>query len=288
MFLKPFAYERATTLGEACDLLRSHGEAAKVLSGGQSLLPMMNAGLLYCDVVVDISRLEGLPGVEAVASDGFVTLGALVTHAELAGVEAVRRHLPLVAEAARHVGNGRVRNRGTLGGSLAHADPAAEIPLVMTALGARVQVSDGRSEREIPAEELAVSFFSTQLAFDEVLTAVRVPVLGPGWGWSFLELARRSGDFAYAAVAALVRTAGGEVVEARLAVGGVGERPMRLGAVEVTLSGAGRAELAERSAITEPLQPPSDANASAAHRRRVLPVLVRRALDEAFARSEAA
>ncbi|MGH9305159.1 MAG: FAD binding domain-containing protein, partial [Acidimicrobiales bacterium] len=238
MFLKPFSYERAATVQDACEMLRRRGEGAKLLAGGQSLLPMMNAGILECDALIDISRMAGLSGVSSPDDDGFVSIGALTTHGELARDGTLRTNQPLVCEAAGHIGNSRVRNRGTLGGSLAHADPAGELPLVMTALGARVMITDGLSERDIPAEELPVSYLATQLNSDEVLTAVRVPVLGPGWGWSFHELARRSGDFAVAAVAALVRSSSGLVVEARLAVGGVGDRPARLGAVEASLSGA--------------------------------------------------
>jgi aerobic carbon-monoxide dehydrogenase medium subunit len=288
VFVKPFRYERATSVEEACELLRRYGDGAKVLAGGQSLLPMVNAGLLECEAVVDIGPVEGLRGFAATADEGYLEMGALVTHATLAADENVQRLQPLVASAARHIGNVRVRNRGTLGGSLAHADPAAELPLAMTALGALVEVSDGRGEREIPAEELAVSFLSTQLGPDEVLTAVRVPVLGPGWGWSFREIARRTGDFAVAAVAVALRTAAAAVVEARVAVAGAADRPLRLGAVEAALSGAGRTELPDRVGALEGIDPPSDANASASYRRRVLPVLVSRALDEAFARTEAA
>ena len=288
MFVRPFRYERAGAVGDACEMLRSYGEEGRLLAGGQSLLPMVNAGLLECRAVIDISRLEGLSEITGVDPDGFVHVGALATHAQLARDETLQRHQPLAAEAARHIGNSRVRNRGTLGGSLAHADPAGELPLVMTALGAVVSVTDGRSVRTIPAEELPLSFLSTQLAPDEIVTGVRMPALGAGWGWSFLELSRRTGDFAVAAVAVLLRTAGGAVVEARVGVGAVGERPVRLGAVEVALSGAGRKDLPGRVRTLEGINPPSDSNATAEYRRLVLPVLLRRALDEAFARSEAA
>lgn len=267
-------------------MLRREGEGAKVLAGGQSLLPMLNTGLFDCTALVDISRLDGLSSITV--ADGYLSLGTLVTHARLAADGIVRAHQPLIAEAAAHVGNARVRNRGTLGGSLAHADPAAELPLVMTALGAKVIVSDGQSVREVPAEEFATSFLSTQLAPEEILTGVRAPVLGEGWGWSFREMSRRTGDFAVAAVAVLLRTADGHVIEARVAAGGVGERPVRLGGVETALTGAPRSELADRSRRIDDLDPPSDPNGSAGYRRRLLGVLVQRALDEAFERTEAA
>jgi CO/xanthine dehydrogenase FAD-binding subunit len=285
MFVKPFRYERASSLEEACELLRQHGDGAKVLAGGQSLLPMLNTGLLDCDLLVDISRI-GLDGVAE--RDGFLEIGALVTHARLAAHPEVRRAQPLVAEAASHIGNLRVRNRGTIGGSLAHADPAAELPLVMTALGAKVIASNGAEMREIAAEELAVSFLSTQLADDEVVAAVRVPVLGEGWGWGFVELARRLGDFAVAAVAVALRTSDGAVLEARVAAGAVSETPVRLGGVEASLSGATFDELRDRCRRIDEVEPPNDSNGSASYRRKVLGVLVRRAVEEAFARAEAA
>lgn len=286
MFVKPFRYERAHDVEHACEVLRRHGDRAKVLAGGQSLLPMLNTGLVSYETVVDISRLAGLSSVSA--ADGYLEIGSLVTHSKLAADHQLREQQPLVCAAARHVGNERVRNRGTLGGSLAHADPAGELPLVMTALGAKVEVTDGRSTREVPAEELPISYLSTQLAEDEIVTSVRVPVLGEGWGWSFQEISRRLGDFGVAMVAVLLRTKDSEIIEARVAAGAVADRPLRLGGVEVSLTGASRRELAARTERLDEVDPPSDANASSAYRRRMLGVLVRRALEEAFERSEAA
>lgn len=285
MFVKPFAYERAGSVAEACDLLRAHGGEARLLAGGQSLLPMINSGLVDCEALVDLSHLEGLRSLSE--DEGFVEIGALTTHAALEASTLLSRLQPLVSDAAGQVGNPRVRNRGTLGGSLAHADPAAELPLVMTALGATVLVSDGRTSREVAAHELQQSYFSTVLEPDEVVTGVRVPVIGPGWGWSFVEASRRRGDFAMAAAAVLLRTAGGEVIESRVAVGGVAERPLRLGAVEVALTGAGRQELAGRVATLGGIHPSKDASASAEYRRHLVGVIVRRAVIEAYERAEA-
>jgi len=285
MFVKPFRYERVLRVDEACELLREHGETAKVLAGGQSLLPMMNAGLVEPDVLVDISQIPSMSGI--VRSDGYLEIGALTRHAVLASDSEVGTHQPLLSEAARWVGNARVRNRGTLGGTLAHADPAAELPLVLTALGATVRATDGRTTRDIKADELAVSYLSTQLEPDEVVSVVRVPVLGSGWGWSFTELSRRAGDFAIVAVAVLVRCADGRALEARVAAAGVGDRPTRLGAVEASLSGATRAEANSRLSAIPEVEPFSDPVASAGYRRHLLTVLVRRAVAQAFARSEA-
>ncbi len=139
-----------------------------------------------------------------------------------------------------------MRARGTLGGSLAHSDPAAELPLVMVALGGVYEITDGRRSREVKAEEFHLGFLTTQLAEDELVVSARVPALGPGWGWSFQEVSRRDGDFALAAAAALVRMAGGVIVESRVAVGGVADRPVRLADVEISLSGARVGEVGDR------------------------------------------
>ncbi|MGC8471736.1 MAG: FAD binding domain-containing protein [Acidimicrobiales bacterium] len=287
MFLKPFRYARAADVAEACDLLRRE-EGSKVLAGGQSLLPLMHTGLVEPELLVDISHIADMTGLSR--RDGYLELGALTRHAELASSRDVRAGQPLLAQAASHVGNPRVRNRGTIGGSLAHADPAAELPLALTALGATLVATDGSSAREIKSDELALSYLSTQLAPDEIVTRVRVPVLGPGWGWSFSELSRRTGDFAIVAVAVLLRSADGCVLEARVAAAGVGARPTRLGGVEAALSGATRAELQGRigdvPAVSAEVDPVSDGVASADYRRHLLTVLVRRGIDQAFARSE--
>ena len=285
MFVKPFRYARVGTADEACDLLRRHGERAKVLAGGQSLLPMMNAGLLDAELLVDISRIEGGSAVARVG--GYLEVGAQVRHASLAAHPDVRAVQPLLTAAASSIGNPRVRNRGTLGGTLAHADPAAELPLVLIALGATVEASDGRSSREIRADEFATSFLSTQLRQDEIVTRVRVPVLGTGWGWSFIELSRRKGDFAVVAVAVLLRVADGQVLEGRVAAAGAGDQPVRLGGVEAALSGAARHELPGRVGEVREVDPRSDALASAGYRRHLLTVLIRRGVEEAFERSEA-
>ena len=259
-----------------------------MLAGGQSLLPLMNTGLVEPELLVDISHVADMMGLSR--RDGYLELGALTRHAELASSQHVRACQPLLAQAASHVGNPRVRNRGTIGGSLAHADPAAELPLALTALGAMLVATDGRSAREIRSDELALSYLSTQLAPDEIITRVRVPVLGPGWGWSFSELSRRTGDFAIVAVAVLLRSADGCVLEARVAAAGVGARPTRLGGVEAALLGATRAGLQDRledvPGFFAGVDPASDGVASADYRRQLLAVLVRRGISQAFARSE--
>ena len=284
MFTRAFRYERAERYSDACDLLREHGDEAKVIAGGQSLLPMINLGLVQPGLVVDISRLA--EGRElTVTGDGYLVLGALVTHARLAADPAARAAQPLLPAAAGQIGNTRVRNRGTLGGSLAHADPAAELPLVMVALGATYEVTTGRASREIRAEDFHLGFFTTGLDDDELIVSVRAPVLGPGWGWSFQEVARRDGDFAMASAAALIRSADGLIIESRVAVGGVSDRPLRLADVETALTGCAVANLAERVGPIQGISPADDTSASARYRARLARVLVLRALAEAAGRA---
>jgi aerobic carbon-monoxide dehydrogenase medium subunit len=283
MFTRPFRYERAERLADACSLLREHGEGAKVIAGGQSLMPLINLGLVQPDVVIDISRVAGQRDLRA--ADGYLTVGALATHADLAADRLVADAQPLLGAAARLVGNARVRSRGTLGGSLAHGDPAAELPLVMTALGASYELTNGVQPRTVAAQEFHVTFMTTQLAEDELITSVRLPTLGPGWGWSFLEVSRRDGDFAMAAVAVLVRVADGLIVESRVAVGGVSDRPVRLADVETSLSGATPAQIGDRVGPLQGIRPVTDAGASAGYRAQLCRVLVTRALTAACHRS---
>lgn len=286
MFTRPFQFERADQLADACELLRQHGEGAKVIAGGQSLMPLVNLGLVQPEVVIDISRAAAGRHVSLVA--GFLTVGALMTHARLAADSLAADTQPLLGAAARKIGNARVRGRGTLGGSLAHSDPAAELPLVMVALGAAYEITDGRRSREAKAEEFHLGFLTTTLADDELVVAARVPRLGPGWGWSFQEVSRRDGDFALAAAAVLVRIAGGVIVESRVAVGGVSDRPLRLADVEIALTGATVSQIGDRLGPIQGIRPISDTSASAGYRAHLCRVLVARALAEAGRRSEEA
>lgn len=286
MFVKPFRYQRAGSLAEAADALRAAGGAAKVIAGGQSLLPMMNLGLLDLESVIDVSRVPEARGVTE--DDGYLGIGALTRHRELQSDALVAAHQPLLATAAGNVGSSRIRSRGTLGGSLAHSDPAAELPLAMTALGAAYELTDGGATRTVPADEFHLTYFTTALAEDELLASVRVPKLGPGWGWGFREVSRRPGDFAIVAAAVLVRVDGGEIVESRVALGGVSERPLRLGAVEVSLTGARAGDLPDRVGPIDGLDPVTDTSATAGHRHHLARVLTLRALADACGRAEEA
>jgi CO/xanthine dehydrogenase FAD-binding subunit len=286
VFVKPFRYERASTVAEACEALRTAEGSVKVIAGGQSLLPMMNLGVLDLDAVVDVGHVPGAGDFTA-TDDGYLTIGALARHADLERSDLIRSRQPMLAEAARWIGSSRIRARGTLGGSIAHSDPAAELPLAMTVLGAEYEVSDGVSTRVVKATEFHVSYFTTMLAEDELLTSIRVPVLGPGWGWGFVEVARRLGDFGLVSAAALARVADGRVIEARVGLAGVADRPQRLGAIEIAVEGAAADEIDARVGPIEGLEPTSDTNASADHRRHLARVLAVRALGDAVRRGSA-
>jgi carbon-monoxide dehydrogenase medium subunit len=283
----PFRYARPSTLGDAIALLAETPGEGKLLAGGQSLVPMLNMRLVRPAVLVDVNRLPELTGITPTPAGG-LRIGALTRHAELAASPAVIERAPLLAEAARHVGHAAIRNQGTLGGSVAHADPAAELPAALVALDARVLVTGPRGAREVPADAFFRALLSTALEADEILTAVEFPAPAPGWG--FVEIARRPGDFALAGVAAMLRVAPGapaRVETARLVGFGVGDRPLRLFGAERLLTGVALdAESATRAgaAAGPDCDPPSDVHGSADYRRHLATVLTERALLQAGAR----
>jgi carbon-monoxide dehydrogenase medium subunit len=287
--MKPasFRYARASTLAEAIALLAEAPGESKVLAGGQSLVPMLNMRLVRPAVLVDVNRLGELIGITPTPAGG-LRIGALTRHAELVAAPVVIEHAPLLAEAARHVGHAAIRNQGTLGGSLAHADPAAELPAALVALDARVLVTGPRGAREIPADALFRGLLTTALEADEILTAIEIPAPPPGWG--FAEIARRPGDFALAGVAATLRLgprSPARIEAARLVGFGVGDRPLRLSAAERHLAGGVLdAETAARAggAAGPDCDPPSDVHGSAEYRRHLATVLTERALLQAGAR----
>ena len=285
--MNPFDYVSPATVDEALAVLARHGPEAKVLAGGQSLVPLLNYRLARPRVVVDIN---GLPLETLTAADGRLRLGPLTRHATLAESPEVARECPILGEAASLIGNVRVRTLGTLGGSLAHADPAAELPMAMVALDARLTIRGPSHRRTVAAREFFTGYLSTALAVDELLTEIEV---GParGLGYAVEEFSRRPGDFAIVAVAALVGIdRHGRVEDARLAFGGVGPAPVRVRRAEDSLRGeeptADRlkrvAEIARRG-----LDPASDAFVSGAYRKLLAEVLARRALTRASTRAMA-
>jgi aerobic carbon-monoxide dehydrogenase medium subunit len=287
MVAAPFGYQRVSSFQEAARALRERGEDAKVLAGGQSLLPMLNLRVARPAWLIDINPVGGGP-IEDLG--GHLRLPALTRHRAVEAAEVVRRRCPILAAAAGCVGNVRTRTRGTIGGSLAHADPAGELPCVAVALGAEVTVQGPDGTRDLAVGDLLVSYLTTTLAPDEVIAEVRVPTLGPRSGWSFRELSRRSGDWMVLGVAALVELdADGAVAAASVTFGGVAERPWPVPA-EVLAHLLGAPPAGERLARVADhaagmLDPDDDVHASGAYRRRMAAVLSRRALAEAAARA---
>jgi carbon-monoxide dehydrogenase medium subunit len=267
----PFEYVAAGSVEEAVVALA--GGEAKVIAGGQSLVPLLNMRIARPAVVVDVNHVPGLDGIEV---DGVIRFGALVRQADALASSVLRAAAPLLAAALRHVGHPATRSRGTIGGSLAHADPAAELPAVLTALDGEVVAVGSGGERTIPGRELFTAPFTTSLAPDELLTAVTLPHQGSRRS-GFAELSRRHGDFALAGAAVLLDPA-------RVVLFGVGGGPDRALAAEQALDGgADPAEAAELATID--LEPVSDVHADGAYRRRAAKVLVRRAVEQARAGS---
>ena len=230
--MKPaaFDYHRPGTLAEGLALLARHGDDARLLAGGQSLVPMMNLRLVAAGHLIDLNDLHEL---DYIREDGdTLEIGALVRHQALAGSDLVTRRAPMLAEAAAGIGHDAIRHRGTIGGSLVHADPAAQLALVAVTLGAEVVLQGPGGERRVPAAEFVEAAMMVAIEPDEILTAVRIPAIRPGWRHAFKLFCRRQGDFALASVAVAARLDGGRVEALHLGVGAVGERPERLGPVE--------------------------------------------------------
>jgi aerobic carbon-monoxide dehydrogenase medium subunit len=281
----PFEYYRATTVEEAITLLNQHGPEAKVLAGGQSLLPMMKFRLARPSVLVDLRWVHELAYVRQ--ADGTVTFGAM---ARLASLESdqVYALCPILTEAAGHIGHPPIRHQGTVCGSLAHADPAAELPVLALALDADLVATGPHGARVIPAQDFFVALLTTSLGPAELLTEARFPVLRPESGWGFGELSRRPGDFAMAAAAVTLQGGvAGTITHARIALGAVADRAIRCPEAEAALLGqrGGRAAFEAAAALASaPLTPPSDVHASSGYRRHLAKLLVERALTQAWQR----
>src|SRR2546430_12068995 len=263
MKLPPVEYEAPTTVAEAVDLLTEHGDEASVLAGGQSLIPLLALRLARPEVLIDINGIDELSGVSVI--DGQVAIGAMTREyvAEESGT--VADTLPLLAAALPLIGHEAIRSRGTIGGSLAHADPAAELPAVARALDAEFVVRGPSGTRGIPAAEWFDGYLTTSRRPDELLAEVRFPAAGPGTGSSFEEVARRHGDFAIVGLATSLVLSGGGISDARLAFAGVSDVPVRGTAAEELLAGERpSAELVDEAArrAAEDLDPPADLHAS--------------------------
>jgi aerobic carbon-monoxide dehydrogenase medium subunit len=276
----PFDYEAPDSLDAAVQLLRQGGEDAKVIAGGHSLLPLMKLRLATPTLLVDIRRLPGLRHVER--ENGSWRIGALTRHADLQ----VEPALGVVQEAASLIADQQVRNRGTIGGSLAHGDPASDLPTVVLAMEGEVSAHGPNGLRTIPATELFQDYLTTALAPDEVLTEVRLPAMDD-WGYGYEKFTRRAEDWAMVGVCALVKKAAdGSCEDVRIGLTHMGATPVRARAAEDALRGGALDEGAIRAAAEradEGTDPPADANASTDYKRHLARVLTRRALEKAVA-----
>ena len=289
MKLPPFEYHLADSVDDAIGLLAELGEDAKVLAGGQSLIPLLSFRLARPAHLIDVNPVAEL----AYISDGSgVEIGATVRHRDAERSEAVRAAAPLVAAALGYVGHAAIRNRGTVGGSIAHADPAAELPAVLVALGGEVVVRSTRGLRTIAADAFQQGFLTTALEPDELLTAIRLPPRRASTGWAFNEFSRRHGDFAIIGVATLIGLgADGRVDDAHLVFSGAGATPVRaVGAEQAMIGEAPSAELwtAVAAQAASALDPPGDVHGSPAYRRQLARVLAARSLQEAYVRAKGA
>jgi aerobic carbon-monoxide dehydrogenase medium subunit len=283
--MKPprFKYHDPATLAEALGLLAQYGDDAKILAGGQSLMPVLNFRLARPANLIDVNRIPDLEAVE-VAGDG-IGLGALVRQRALERSELVRQRCPLISQALPYVGHPQIRNRGTIGGSLAHADPAAELPAVMVAADAHFTLHKSTGTRVVAAEDFFVGQLTTLLEPDEMLVRIDIPASPEQTGSSLQEVAMRLGDFALGGVATtLTLGRDGHVSRARIVCFGVGERPLRQTEAEQSLEGAvaGHEAFAEAGRIVSTrVTPTDDIHASASYRKRLAGILTRRALTAA-------
>ena len=283
----PFAYECPTEVADAVALLAAHGADARPLAGGQSLVPLLNFRLARPALLIDLNRIAALRHITV--EDGTLRIGAMARQAAVEVDPDVARGWPLLTEAIGHIAHPQIRNRGTIGGSLAHNDPAAELPAVMLALDAQMTAQGPEGARTIQAEDFFAGTMETALAPDELLTEIRVPALPDGTGWAFQEAARRQGDFALVAVVVLLWPSGVGPggIDASVVVTGTGDGPQRIRGAEAVLAerGAdGDACEAAGSAAAEACEPEDDPHAPAWYRKKLVAALTRRACREAATR----
>lgn len=288
--MKPasFDYVAPTELSTALDLLAQHGDEAKILAGGQSLMPMLNMRLATPQIMIDINRIAALDHITPRA-DGGLAIGALTRQRHLERTALVREHHPVLAAALPLIGHFQIRNRGTIGGSLVHADPAAELPAVCVALQAEFVVQKAASQRVIAAEDFFLTYLTTALEPDELLTEIRLPAWPSHWGWDVQEVCRRHGDFALAGAVALLHVDADDVCQAaRLTLFGVADLPLCMRQAEAALHNRRVDDEALREVehlVASALDPESDLHASAAYRKEVGGVMARRTLAQALARA---
>jgi carbon-monoxide dehydrogenase medium subunit len=281
----PFEYLRPVDLDGVLAALAQDSDATKILAGGQSLIPMMNLRMAAAKRLIDINRVPGLNRIE-IESDQLV-IGALARHTDILASPIVWQNAPLVIAAYRHVAHRPIRNRGTIGGNLAHADPASELPAVMLALDAEIVLHSRSGERRVPAESFFLGVFETAARPDELLTQIRIPLASTSRRWGFEEMSQRQGDFALVAVAAIFDVDGGRCANTRLGYAGVADHAVRIAAAEAMLNGESPSDTAFEDVAAkaaEAVDPPEDVHADAAYRRDLVRALTRRALSAAARR----
>lgn len=281
----PFEYSAPTSLGEATSVLEQHGDEAKVLAGGQSLVPLMALRLARPTAVVDLGRIEGL---DYLREGDSVAIGAMATHRDVEMNDYLYQRCPMIREAMSVIGHVAIRNRGTVGGSCAHSDPAAEWPALALALDAEFDVQRSSGTRTIPASEFFVSFFTTALEPEEIVSEVRLKLPPAGTGTAFMELARRHGDFGIVGVAAVVARANGNITDARVSLMGVGSVPIRPAEAEDLLRGSDGGDDALEAvaeAVDRAIDPTGDIHGSEEFRRNAAKVMTKRAIRRAYDRA---
>lgn len=278
-----FDYEIAESVDHAIELLGQHGEDSKLIAGGHSLIPIMRLRLAAPSVLIDLDRLEDL---RYVRDEGdHLAIGALTRHRDVHNNELVQEHCGIVGYTAGLLGDPSVQHRGTIGGTLAHGDPAGDMPAVISALEGTLVIQGPGGERTVPALEFFQDYLFTDLGPDEVVTEVRVPKLGPNTGWAYKKFSRRSQDWAIVGVAAVVEKSNGNIDSARIGLTSMGSTPIRASTVEGALSGAGPDGVAEAAeSAAEGTSPASDDAASAEFRKHLARVWTRRAVEEALGR----
>jgi carbon-monoxide dehydrogenase medium subunit len=281
-----FCYARASSVGNAIELLVAHGERARVLAGGQSLMPAMNLRLLAPEWIVDIGRLSELRGISV--SGGLVTIGALTRHADVLNSPELAAHAPLLRQATAHIAHPAIRNRGTIGGSLAHADPASELPACMVALDATIVARGPAGERWIPATEFFCGIYQTALSASELLVAIELPAAAKNSAHFFGEFARRQGDYAIVGLAAQAVVENDGLNDLRAVFFGVSDRPQPAKATASLIKRAVTPASLSQSleALGEELDPPEDQQANGAMRRHLAKVLLVRCVSKLLDRPE--
>lgn len=286
MYAAPFEYHRARSVEEAVTLLGEHGDDAKLLAGGHSLIPLLKLRFAQPKHLIDVRTIPNLSGIREDA--GAIVIGAATTHAQIERSGVIERKLPILAEAAHVIGDPLVRNMGTVGGSLAHADPGADFPAVMLVLGAEMRAIGPRGPRTIAADDFFLDLLTTALAPNEILTEIRIPIPRAGTGGAYVKFRHPASGYALVGVAALVtREGGGKIRDARVALTGVGTRAARARAAEQALTGkaADEAVIADAvTRVTEGLEFREDAQGSAEYKKHLAVVYARRAISLAIER----